>query len=243
MAKQNVLSALVNDGPIIASEHRSLSAETAEKLRELILLEKLPPGMHIPERDLAEALGISRTPMREALRTLAIEGLVEFTATRRSRVANPSIDELRDSMTVLATLEALGGELACTTATDGEITAIAELNQKMIDCTDSFSAFRFFKTDMAFHSSIIAATLNQALIDTHQQYNAKLWRARFMSSKRKQGRAKTLQQHQDITTALIARNASGVAQAMRGHIETAIDNLNIKQSETQLSTPQDSDSK
>ena len=242
MAKQNVLSALVNDGHIISSEHRSLSAETAEKLRELILLEKLPPGMHIPERDLAEALGISRTPMREALRTLAIEGLVVH-RNAASRVANPSIDELRDSMTVLATLEALGGELACTTATDGEITAIAGLNQKMIDCTDSFSAFRFFKTDMAFHSSIIAATRSQALIDTHQQYNAKLWRARFMSSKRKQGRAKTLQQHQDITTALIARNASGVAQAMRGHIETAIDNLNIKQSETQLSTPQDSDSK
>jgi DNA-binding GntR family transcriptional regulator len=192
MAKQNVLSALVNDGPIIASEHRSLSAETAEKLRELILLEKLPPGMHIPERDLAEALGIR--------------------------------------------------ELACTSATDGEITAIAELNQKMINCTDRFSAFRFFKTDMAFHSSIIAATRNQALIDTHQQYNAKLWRARFMSSKRKRGRAKTLQQHQDITTALIARNASGVAQAMRGHIETAIDNLSIKQIETQRSTPRDSDS-
>ena len=232
MAKQNVLSALVNDGPIIANEHRSLSAETAEKLRELILLEKLPPGMHIPERDLAEALGISRTPMREALRTLAIEGLVEFTATRRSRVANPSIDELRESMTVLATLEALGGELACAIATDREITAIADLNQKMIECTDKFSAINFFNTDMAFHSSIIASTHNQALIDTHRQYNAKLWRARFMSSKRKQGRAKTLQQHQDITNALVYRNASKMAQVMRSHIETAIDNLSIQQNET-----------
>tara|TARA_B100001093_G_scaffold210908_1_gene202459 strand:+ start:879 stop:1577 length:699 start_codon:yes stop_codon:yes gene_type:complete len=232
MAKQNVLSALVNDGPIIANEHRSLSAETAEKLRELILLEKLPPGMHIPERDLAEALGISRTPMREALRTLAIEGLVEFTATRRSRVANPSIDELRESMTVLATLEALGGELACAIATDREITAIADLNQKMIECTDKFSAINFFNTDMAFHSSIIASTHNQALIDTHRQYNAKLWRARFMSSKRKQGRAKTLQQHQDITNALVSRHASKMAQVMRSHIETAIDNLSIQQNET-----------
>ena len=232
MAKQNILSALVNDGPIIANERRSLSAETAEKLRELILLETLPPGMHIPERDLAEALGISRTPMREALRTLAIEGLVEFTATRRSRVANPSIEELRESMTVLATLEALGGELACAIATDREITAIADLNQKMIECTDKFSAINFFNTDMAFHGSIIASTHNQALIDTHRQYNAKLWRARFMSSKRKQGRAKTLQQHQDITNALVSRNASKMAQVMRSHIETAIDNLSIQQNET-----------
>jgi DNA-binding GntR family transcriptional regulator len=102
----------------------------------------------------------------------------------------------------------------------------------MIECTDKFSAINFFNTDMAFHSSIIAATHNQALIDTHRQYNAKLWRARFMSSKRKQGRAKTLQQHQDITNALIARNGPNVAQAMRGHIETAIDNLSIQQNET-----------
>jgi len=243
MAKQNVLSALVNDGPIIASEHRSLSSETAEKLRELILLEKLPPGMHIPERDLAEALGISRTPMREALRTLAIEGLVEFTATRRSRVANPSVKELHNSMTVLAALEGLGGELACAVATDEQIASIVDLNQKMIDCTNTFSAINFFKTDMTFHSSIISATHNQALIDTHRQYNAKLWRARFMSSKRKQGRAKTLQQHQNITSALIARNASEMALAMRGHIETAIDILKMRQSESQSKSSQNSHSK
>ena len=96
---------------------------------------------------------------------------------------------------------------------------------------------------MAFHSGIIAATRNQALIDTHQKYNAKLWRARFISSKRKQGRAKTLQQHQNITNALIARNAAKMSLAMRGHIETAIDILNNQQSEIQPNTPQNSDSK
>ena len=65
MAKQNALTSLLNEGEIKPSQRRSLSEETADKLRELILLEKLPPGMHMPERDLAEVLGISRTPMRE----------------------------------------------------------------------------------------------------------------------------------------------------------------------------------
>ena len=64
MARTGKLTSLVAEEDVKLSQRRSLSTETADKLRELILLEKLPPGMHIPERDLSEALGISRTPMR-----------------------------------------------------------------------------------------------------------------------------------------------------------------------------------
>jgi DNA-binding GntR family transcriptional regulator len=230
MVKQNTLLKLVADGQIQPNERKLLGAETAEKLRELILLEKLPAGMHIPERDLAEVLGISRTPMREALRILEMEGLVDYTPTRRSRVADPSIDELIQSMRVLSVLEALGGELACSAASQKQCDAIAVLNQRMIGHSDSLSSIDFFKTDMEFHSSLIAASGNQSLIDTHRKYNAKLWRARFLSSRRKQGRATTLKQHQDITTALCQRDSIAVAQAMRGHIETAMHNLEKRKS-------------
>ena len=216
MAKTRTLTSLVAEGEIKPNQRRSLSTETAEKLRELILLEKLPPGMHIPERDLAEALGISRTPMREALRMLEAEGLVDHTPTRRSRVANPSVEELSQSMKVLGTLEALGGELACTHATDKR---------------EEMSSIDFFKTDMDFHAAIIAASGNAALIDTHAKYNARLWRARFLSSRRKLGRSTTLQQHQDITDALQARDVKAAATAMRAHIETAIANLAIGRNE------------
>lgn len=225
MAKQNALTSLLNEGEIKPSQRRSLSEETADKLRELILLEKLPPGMHIPERDLAEVLGISRTPMREALRILENEGLVDHTPTRRSRVANPSAEELAHSMQVLATLEALAGELACMNASDSQITAIAALNRQMVEKNDVMNSIDFFKTDMEFHTGIVAASGNTALTDTHAKYNARLWRARFLSSRRKLGRATTLQQHQDITAALQDRNVSGAAHTMREHIETAIENL------------------
>jgi DNA-binding GntR family transcriptional regulator len=225
MAKTRSLTSLVADGEIKPSQRRSLSTDTAEKVRELILLEKLPPGMHIPERDLAEALGISRTPMREALRILEAEGLVDHTSTRRSRVANPSVEELSQSMKVLATLEALGGELACSHASDKQLEAIEKLNRRMVEKSDELSSIDFFKTDMGFHAAIVAASGNAALIDTHSKYNARLWRARFLSSRRKLGRATTLQQHQDITDALLARNVEAAATAMRAHIETAITNL------------------
>ena len=167
MARTGKLTSLVAEEDVKLSQRRSLSTETADKLRELILLEKLPPGMHIPERDLSEALGISRTPMREALRILEAEGLVDHTPTRRSRVANPSVEELSQSMKVLATLEALGGELACTFADEAQLKAISKLNQRMHEESGKASSIDFFKTDMDFHTSIIAASGNAALMDTH----------------------------------------------------------------------------
>ena len=235
MAKALTLTSLVAEGDIKPNQRRSLSAETADKLRELILLEKLPPGMHIPERDLAEALGISRTPMREALRMLEAEGLVDHTPTRRSRVANPSVEELSQSMRVLGTLEALGGELACTHASTPQLDAIAALNTRMLAESGECSPVEFFRMDMDFHTSIIAASGNASLVETHSKYNAKLWRARFMSSRRMLGRALTLQQHRDITDALLARNTTAASLAMRTHIDTAIDNLAIAPDEQETS--------
>lgn len=227
MTETRTLTSLVAEGDIKPNQRRSLSAETADKLRELILLEKLPPGMHIPERDLAEALGISRTPMREALRILEAEGLVDHTPTRRSRVANPSVEELSQSMQVLGMLEALGGELAAAHATDSQLEAISALNKRMHAASGDGSPVEFFKMDMDFHTSIIASSGNAPLVETHSKYNAQLWRARFLSSRNMVGRATTLQQHQDITDALLAREPATAAAAMRRHIDTAIDNVAI----------------
>ena len=90
----------------------SLSEQIAVELRKLVLLEKLAPGAAIPERETAAALGVSRTPLRESLRILATEGLVDIEPNRPPRVANPSIAKLGDLLEVLGTLESLAGELA-----------------------------------------------------------------------------------------------------------------------------------
>ena len=94
----------------------SLAEDAAQTLRKMILLEKLPPGTALPERDLSQALGISRTPLREAIRLLAGEGLVQYTAARRPFVADPSLEEINDCLRIQGALEALAGELACTQA-------------------------------------------------------------------------------------------------------------------------------
>ena len=206
-------------------ERRSLSAEAADKLRELILLEKLAPGTPVPERDLAEGLRISRTPLKDALRILESEGLIEYGPTRRPRVADPSPEEIEQNILVLSALEALAGDLACRAAADEDIAEIQALDASMRTLPADASALEFFHLDMDFHARIVAASGNAPLVATHKQYNARLWRARFMSSRQADRRDNTLAEHGAITRALAARNAEATAAELRNHLESTIINL------------------
>ncbi|GFE52368.1 transcriptional regulator [Roseobacter cerasinus] len=204
---------------------RSLAEEAADTLREFILLGKLAPGVPVPERDLSEALGISRTPLKEALRQLEGEGLIDYGPTRRPRVADPSMDEISENLAVLGALEALAGELACKNATDAEIAEAARFEEMMRTAPAGTDPLDFFRWDMAFHQTIVRAAGNAPLSETHHAYNSRLWRARFISSKMRTARDATLGQHEDIIAALKARDGAACGQHMRRHLEVAIVNI------------------
>ncbi len=208
---------------------KSLAEEAAEALREFILLGKLPPGQPVPERDLAEALGISRTPLKEALRILENEGLIVYSPTRRPRVADPSLEELAQNLAVLGALEALAGELACLHATDEEIAVAVDLEQRMREAPINTDPLKFFSWDMEFHRTIVNAARNAPLIETHRAYNARLWRARFISSKTRTARDKTLGQHEDILSSLRARKGKACAKHLKRHLQAAITNITAAQ--------------
>lgn len=207
------------------SPRKSLAEEAAETLREFILLGKLEPGMPVPERDLAEALGVSRTPLKEALRILEHEGLVVYGQTRRPRVADPSLEELAQNLALLGAIEAFAGELACTNATQAEIERATQMERKMGNAPKHTDPLQFFRWDMEFHQTIVVAARNTPLLETHKTLNARLWRARFISSKLRTGRDSTLGQHEDILAALQARNGPKCAGHLRRHLETAITNI------------------
>jgi DNA-binding GntR family transcriptional regulator len=218
---------------------RTLAEEAADNLREFILLGKLSPGTAIPERDLAEALGVSRTPLREALRLLEIEGLVEYSATRRPRVADPSLHELTQYISVLGALEALAGETACIEATMAEIAEIVRLGARMSNNSSQLEPLEFFQLDMQFHAAIVEASRNEPLIETHRQYNARLWRARFLSSQQVDRRDNTLAQHAGITDALQKRDAKATRRALRDHLKSTIENIARIHSDDADRTPED----
>ena len=204
---------------------KSLAAEAADNLREFILLGKLAPGMPVRERDLAEAFGISRTPLKEALRILESEGLIDYGPTRRPVVADPSLDEINDWLRVQGALEALSGELACEVASDRQLARIEQLNNSITDARDTEGQLEAFRRDMAFHEAIVAASGNRALVETHATYNARLWRVRFLSSQRIASRDATRREHLEIVEALKARDATAARSSLKQHLRTAETNI------------------
>lgn len=219
--------------PVLSREfkplaRKSLAERVADELRDLVLLEKLSPGASIPERETAEALGISRTPLRESLRILAAEGLIQIEPNKPPRVADPSLDEIKSLLQVQGALEGLAGALACKNATDKEIDAIRQMEtsmRKTSKASKGTDTLAFFQLDMKFHEAIVTASGNSALQATHKNYNGRLWRARFISSRLQVNRAGTLSQHADIVTALEARDANACSDALQKHLATGYDNI------------------
>lgn len=110
---------------------KSLAEKAADQLRERILTEKPAPGLPAPVRDLADGMGNTRTPLREARRILEGEGLIEYSATRRPHVANPSMEVIANNLDVIGALQALAGELPCERATAAVIEPIRGLRRNM----------------------------------------------------------------------------------------------------------------
>ncbi len=211
---------------IPAISRKRLGEQIADVLRNQILLGELIPGRNVPERETAEALGVSRTPLREALLILEAEGLMLMSPAKSPIVANPSAEDLIQLLLVQSALEGLAGECACEQITAEEYDRIEFMHHDMVAKSDSAESLDFFSTDMAFHEAIVAATKNQPLIKTHTQYNSRLWRARFMSSRRKvKRRSITLQEHANIVEGLKLRDKEQTSIALEQHLRTAIKNI------------------
>jgi DNA-binding GntR family transcriptional regulator len=196
----------------------TLSDRAADRLRELILIEELKPGHILAERELAERLGVSRTPLREALRILASEGLVEMEANRRPRVVDPSLEQLLNLVDVLAALERLAGSVAAQRITAEALSNLYKLVSKLENFPEDGNELEFFDTDMSIHSGIVAASDNQPLQRTHAQYNAALYRARFLSTRWRARRPLMNEQHHKIIDLLRDRKGEEAGDAMHAHL-------------------------
>lgn len=219
-----------------------LANTIAYELRREILRGTLPPGATIKERDNAERQGVSRTPMREAIRILAKEGLVQLRPLRSPVVADPSLKEIIDQVQVLHALEMLSGELACEHATAGDLAQITALKERLDQIYSDADALDVFEVDMQFHAAIVAATHNAALAETHGAYMARLWRARYLSSRRKRARERVLRQHSAILAALIARDTAAIKTEIGAHLADMVLNIQDHFREMQeQGTPSDED--
>jgi len=159
-----------------------LAEQIATQLRREILRGKLPPGATIKERDNASEMGVSRTPLREAIRILATEGLVELRPARSPIVSMPTVKQVSDDIEVLLAVEILSAELACVRATDEDIAGIAAIQAEIAAKFDTVDPLDLFEIDMNFHRAIALAAHNAPLADIHRTFLGRLWRSRFLAA-------------------------------------------------------------
>ncbi|WP_417248986.1 GntR family transcriptional regulator [Celeribacter sp.] len=205
----------------------SLAAQLARHLRRDILRGKLKPGDTIKERDNAAELGVSRTPMREAIRILAQEGLVILRPARSPVVANPSYRDVADQVRVLLSLEKLSAELACTAASDAELDELAAIRDFMAEHFDTMDPLDMFERDMEFHATIARITHNKALIELHTWIMQRLWRTRYLSAIQRRNRDRVISQHSAVLDALRTRDPQAAVAAIEAHLGSLGDDIGL----------------
>lgn len=195
-----------------------LAENIANQLRRDILRGKFLPGAPIKERDNAAEMGVSRTPMREAIRILAREGLLVLRASRSPIVANPTFKEVSDAVDVLLALEDLSVVLACRNAKEKDLSAIGAIHQNIADRYNELEPLDLFELDMSFHSTIAVASHNASLIATYRSYLERLWRARFLSARQRRNRDRVVNHHSALLKAIVERDENAAKAAIRTHL-------------------------
>lgn len=204
---------------------KTLPAQIAAQLRRDILRGRLEPGQPIKERDNAAEMGVSRTPMREATRILATEGLVVLRPARSPIVADPSFKQISDNIEVLSALELLSADLACQAATDEQIDRVLSTQDRLVRMYDDLDPIDIFELDMDFHIAIAEASNNAVLVDTHRAILARMWRARFLSARRHRSRDRVIRQHNLIAESLQQRDPEAVRINLQDHLEHLLVNI------------------
>lgn len=199
-------------------ERRSLHHELVERIRPLIVESQLVPGSKVPEKDLCEQFNVSRTPLREALKVLAAEGLVRLEPNRGAWVTSVTIEEVNEVFPILTVLEALSGELACNLITDAEILEVRQLHNNMMQSYRDRDLAAYFKTNQEIHRAILLAARNDTLTNSCQALTARMQRARYVANMSEERWSKAVSEHEQIIKMLEARDGGRLGIVLVEHM-------------------------
>lgn len=198
---------------------KSLHQELVDRLQTLIINSDLKPGSKVPEKQLCDQFGVSRTPLREALKVLASEGLVRLEPNRGAWVTQVTEEEVEEVFPVLGALEALSGELACKHITDAEIENVRALHVKMIESYERRDLDGYFSTNQLIHGAILQAARNGTLTTSCQALSLRMQRARYLANITEGRWLEAVQEHEKILEYLVARDGQNLASTLLKHMD------------------------
>src|SRR5258708_27435923 len=196
----------------------SLHDEAVARIRDLIREGRLEPGSKVSEKELCELFGISRTPLREALKVLATEGLIVLLPNRGARVARLTGKDMADLFQVMGELEGLAGELACAKITDEAVTEIRVRHHEMLAHYTRGDRTAYFAANQAIHEAIIAAAENSVLTTMFESLRGRLRPARFMANVSRERWDQAVREHGEILAALSRRDGARLRSLLQEHL-------------------------
>ena len=218
---------------------QTLRERIVDFVKDSIINGRLKPGERVPEHEIAENLGISRTPIREAFRQLESEGFITVTPRKGAIVSPITAKDVKDFYSIKSLLEGYAAREACKTFSDREIKKLKTLNQQMMRCSETNDIKTFFRLDNQFHETFLTSCGNDKLCQLAHQLVEQFERFRI-AALNVPGRMKTsVRQHDEIIEAFTNRNGVMVEKLVRENAELSaeilVKELSLKEKEDGIS--------
>jgi DNA-binding GntR family transcriptional regulator len=196
-----------------------LNAQVAERLRSMIVSGELEEDKKVPFAELSDKLGVSLTPIREAMKILAEEQLVELTPNRGARVLPVTVEEMKSLFEVIAEIEALAARLAATRMTDDELQQLEDMHAEMRGFFESRDRAQYFSLNNSVHARIVEFSHNPVLIHTHKKMTVRSARGRFIAVLDEGRWEQAMQEHENVMAAFRDRDAARASDIWRVHLQ------------------------
>ena len=200
-------------------ERRTLHDEVVDRMRDMVIEGLLPSQARINESELCQRLGVSRTPVREAIKTLASEGLIELVRNKGAVVKRLGLEEIVEMLEAVAVLECHAARTGVERGSDEEINAIVALHKQMRAYFKARDRLPYYKLNQAIHAAIVGLTHNQFIINTHETLQMRLRRIRYIGNERTAFWSGAMREHEAMIKALKRRDGERLCAAIDEHLE------------------------
>lgn len=195
-----------------------LHDQVAARLRVMLIEGGIAPGAKLNERELCERLRVSRTPLREAIKLLAAEGLVDLLPNRGAVAVKLTEADVLNTFEVLAMLEGMSGELAAQRINDDELTELRALHYEMMACFARRDLAGYYRLNALIHTGINSAAKNPVLEATYRAINARVQSLRFRTNQNEAKWKRAVKEHEIMIEALSTRDSNAMRNVLIQHL-------------------------
>ena len=206
------------DNEVARIDRPTLHHVVVSRIRDMIIEGQLVVGKRIHEGQLGAQLGVSRTPLREALKVLANEGLVELVPSRGATVRKLTVKDAKDMLDVRVALEQIAGPITCRNATDAQIRDVRRVHDEMLAFFAARNRLQYFKRNQQIHSALISLSGNESLALVYDILQSRMRRIRFIGDQKDESWSSAVHEHEEMIAALEARDGERLARATMNHL-------------------------